>query len=262
MLGTIVYKLRALNVSPLPFINGRLMHATFFKLLHDYAPELEHSIHDQAGIKPFTVSFLDPLGKSRSDHSAWQVSRHEEFVWRVTVLNEELLRALMSIPLDETIQVGSLRLSLNDADADLQSKVEFIEGVRQNELPTEITLRFASPTTFRIDDRDAPYPRAELIFGSLADKWSQSEMPATVDKQLIKELATAVHLTTWNGRSKRIYFGRDRGTPAFWGEFNYNVERLEPTARRVFELLAWFAEYSGVGRLTAQGFGQARVAVQ
>ena len=268
MLGAIVLKLRAQNAAALPIINGRLMHAAFFRLLHGHDPELEVELHARQNIKPFTVSMLDPIGKVRGDHIAWQVSRHDEFIWRLTVLNEELFRAVMSFPLEQSIQVGALQLGVDDViaegrrDCNVESKVEFIEGVRSSAAPKGITFRFVSPTTFRIDDRDAPYPRAELIFGSLADKWSQSEMPATVDKQLIKELATAVHLTTWNGRSKRIYFGRDRGTPAFWGEFNYNVERLEPTARRVFELLAWFAEYSGVGRLTAQGFGQTRVAVQ
>lgn len=265
MLGAIIYKLRAENAASLPMINGRLMHAAFFNLLHETMPALESELHDRQNLKPFTVSFLDPLGKARSDHSAWQVARHDEFIWRITVLNEELLRAVMSLPPELSIQVGALKLSVDDVIADgrrdcgTESKAEFIEGVRSSAPPTEITFRFASPTTFRIDDRDAPYPRAELIFASLADKWAQSEMPASADKQLIKEFASQVQLTTWSGHCKKIFFGRDRGTLAFWGEFVFNLERLAPDVRKVFLLLARFAEYAGVGRLTAQGFGQTRV---
>ena len=265
MLGAIIFKLRADNSAELPLINGRLMHAAFFNLLHETVPALEVELHDRKNLKPFTVSFLDPLGNARSDHSAWQVRRHDEFIWRITVLNDEILRAVLSINLERPIQVGALKLSVDDVitegrrDCGVMSKAEFIDEVRRSAPPTEITFRFASPTTFRIDDRDAPYPRAELIFASLVDKWAQSEMPATADKQLIRELSTQIRLTTWSGRSKKIFFGRDRGTLAFWGEFNYNLEPLTSEARKVFLLMARFAEYAGVGRLTAQGFGQTRV---
>ena len=268
MLGAVIYKLRALNSSPLPLINGRLMHATFFNLLHEHCPALEHSLHDMSSAKPFTVSMLDPLGKARTEHSAWQVRRHDEFIWRLTSLDDDLLRAELTMPLGQTICVGDLMLSLEEVIADgrpdcgLISKHDLIAQARSSPLPIELTLRFTSPTTFRIDDRDAPYPRSDLIFSSLADKWAQCGMPATIDRQLIRSLSTDAVLTLWSGQSRRIYFARDRGALSFWGEYVFNVERLEPTARRVFELLSRFAEYSGVGRLTAQGFGQTRVAVR
>ena len=267
MLGASVLKLRAENAAALPMINGRLMHAAFFRLLHEHAPALETALHARQNIKPFTVSMLDPLGAARSDYNAWQVLRHDEFLWRLTVLNEELFRAVLSMPPDQAIQAGALQLRVDDVmvegrrDCGAESKVDFIERIRASAAPKDIAMRFASPTTFRIDDQDAPYPRAELIFGSLADKWEQSEMPASADKQLIKELASGLRLTTWSGQSKKIFFGRDRGTLAFWGEFNFNVERLSTDERKVFLLMAHFAEYAGVGRLTAQGFGQTRVLV-
>ena len=265
MLGAIVFKLRAENASELPMINGRLMHAAFFSLIRTIDPALEQSLHSQSTVKPFTVSFLEPIGAARSDHNAWSVRRHDEFIWRITVLNDEILRAVLSLNPDHSIVVGGLTLSIDDVitdgrrDCGVISKSEFIEGVRSSAPPTEITFRFAGPTTFRIDDFDAPYPRADLIFASLVDKWTQSRMPASADKQLIRELSTRIRLTTWSGRSKKIFFGRDRGTLAFWGEFVFNLEPLPSDARKVFLLMARFAEYAGVGRLTAQGFGQTRV---
>ena len=268
MLGAVIYKLRALNSSQLPIINGRLMHAAFFKLLHEHAPELETSMHERTGLKPFTLSMLEPVGDLLNDHSYWRVQRYDEFIWRLTSLDNTLLSALMTLPSGQPIRAGDLILGVEEVvakgrrDCRVISKANFIERVRASEPPTDITFRFVSPTTFRIDNRDAPYPKPELIFPSLADKWDQSEMPAAIDKFVIKEYASRVLLTTWSGQSRKVFFASDRGTLAFWGEFRFNVAPLEPTVRRVFDLLARFAEYSGVGRLTAQGFGQSRVFVK
>ena len=35
MIGAVVYKLRAENSARLPIVNGRFMHAAFFKILND-----------------------------------------------------------------------------------------------------------------------------------------------------------------------------------------------------------------------------------
>ncbi len=113
--------------------------------------------------------------------------------------------------------------------------------------------------SFRVDEFDAPEPRAELIFASLADKWTQARMPAAVDKKVIRELALQVRLTEWTGRSRKFYFAPDRGTMGFWGNFRYDAAALDSDSRKVLMLLAKFAEYAGVGRLCGQGFGQTRV---
>ena len=265
MLGAIVYRLRALNSATLPLINGRLMHAAFFKLLHEHAPKLEQSMHERTGLKPFTVSMLDPINEVQVDQYCLSVKRFDEFYWRLTSLDVDLIREIMTMPSGQPIRAGDLILSLEEViakgrrDCRVISRADFIGRIKANTPTTEMTFHFVSPTTFRIDDRDAPYPKPELIFASLADKWTQADMPALIDKQLIKEMASSAVLTMWSGQSRSIYFGKDRGTLAFWGEFRFNIERMEPTVRRVFELLARFAEYSGTGRLAAQGFGQTRM---
>ena len=63
----------------------------------------------------------------------------------------------------------------------------------------------------------------------------------------------------WQGTSRRIYFGRDRGAMAFAGIFAYSLHELPDDRKRLFLMLAQFAVFSGTGRLTAQGFGQTRM---
>lgn len=259
MIGAAVYKLRAENSARLPLINGRLMHAAFFKILHEVSPELEQFVHNQLNLKPFTVSFLDPMAELPSEFGRWEVRRGDKFYWRVTGLNEEILNAAFRVPVGYELQAGALILSVEDIDA---RAVDLIADVREMPAAAELELKFVTPVSFRVDEFDAPYPRAELIFSSLADKWIQAQMPAAVDRKLIRELAAQIRLTEWQGRSKKFYLSHDRGTLGFWGNFRYSLSALDSDWRKVFMLLARFAEYAGVGRLCGQGFGQTRVKFQ
>ena len=267
MIGAVVYVLRAENSAPLSPINGRLMHAAFFKILNNYSPTLGTFVHSKKNLKPFTVSFLESAQNFADVEERRPISRGEKFYWRVTGLNEDILQAALSVSVGEKIQTGALSLRVEKiicnsnvrADSGVISLEDFIFGVKHSLPAKEICFDFMSPVSFRIDEFDAPYPRPELIFASLADKWTQSEMPAAVDKKIIRELATQIRLTQWRGESRKFYFGRDRGTLAFFGRFLYNVEVMDKDLSKVFMLLAKFGEFAGVGRLTGQGFGQTRV---
>lgn len=259
MIGEIAYKLAAANSARIPFINGRLMHAAFFKILNSYAPALENFVHEKLNLKPFTVSFLDPLKKIPSFESRWEVRRGDKFYWRVTGLNEEILRAAISIGEGYQLRAGDLLLTVEKISPVLTAKTEFISAAKNFPTAAEVGFEFLTPVSFRIDNFDAPYPRADLIFASIADKWTQAQMPATVDKNLIRELAAHIRLTLWQGRSKKFYLAHDRGTLAFWGNFQYDLQNLKPNEIKVCTLLANFAKFAGVGRLCAQGFGQTRV---
>ncbi len=248
MIGAAVYELRAKNSARLPFINGRLMHAAFFKILHEVLPELENFIHEKLNIKPFTVSFLNPRKDLPNFEERWEVG-----------LNENILRAIMAVPIGYELQAGNLILSVEDIQSKILTAEDFISSVKELSPATEIDFEFLTPVSFRIDNFDAPYPRAELIFASLADKWTQVQMPAAVDKKFIREVAAQIRLTEWRGRSRKFYSGSDRGILAFWGNFRYNLSALDSDFKKVFMLLAKFAEYAGVGRLSAQGLGQTRV---
>lgn len=267
MIGAVVYVLRAENSAPLSPINGRLMHAAFFKILNEYSTALGSFVHNKQNIKPFTVSFLEPAQDVSNVEERRQVRRGEKFFWRVTGLNEKILKAALSVKVGEKIQAGGLTLRVEKiicdgdirSDSGVVSVAELIATVKLAPHAKEICFDFVSPVSFRIDDFDAPYPRPELIFASLADKWTQSEMPAAVNKKIIREIAAQIRLTQWSGESQKFYFGRDRGTLAFFGRFLYNVEATEKNSIKVFMLLAKFGEFAGVGRLTGQGFGQTRV---
>ena len=262
MLGEIIFRLTAENSAELKFINGRLMHAAFFQILNSTSPELGSFVHEKMNLKPFTVSFLNPEKNLPSFENFWKVRRGDKFSWRVTGLNEEILQAILSVNAGCQIQVGNLFLTVKKISAEkIISVSDFIAEIKNSEPFQKIEFKFLSPVSFRTDNFDAPYPRADLIFSSLADKWTQAQMPAAADKKTLRELAKNIRLTEWEGRSKKFFFAKDRGTLAFWGKFLYDLENFSDDVRKVFKLLANFGEFSGVGRLTGQGFGQTQIKI-
>lgn len=262
MLGSIIFRLTAENSAELKFINGRMMHAAFFGILNSTSPELGNFVHEKLNLKPFTVSFLNPEKNLPSRAEQWQVRRGDKFSWRVTCLNEEILQAILSINVGCQIQVGNLFLSVKKISAEkIISVPNFIAKIKNSDPFKKIEFKFLTPVSFRTDNFDAPYPRAELIFSSLADKWTQAQMPAVADKKTLRELAKEIRLTEWEGRCKKFFFAKDRGTSAFWGKFLYDVENFPEDVRKVFLLLAKFGEFSGVGRLTGQGLGQTQIKI-
>ena len=250
MLGAVVYKLRAENSARLPFINGRFMHAAFFKILNDFSLALGSLIHNEFNLKPFTVSFLEPIEKISKSEEHWLVRRGDNFLWRVTGLNEKILQAALGVTIGEKIQAGSLALRVEKiicdgdirADSGVVSVEDFISEVKNLPPVKEICFEFVSPVSFRIDDFDAPYPRPELIFASLADKWTQAHMPAAVDKKIIRELAGQIRLGCWRGECKKFYTAHDRSILAFDGKFFYNIGALSNDIQKAFVLLAKFGE--------------------
>lgn len=267
MIGAIVYELQAENSTCLPIINGRFMHAAFFKILNDVSPKFGTFVHNEFNLKPFTVSFLEPVNEIPSRGDLWIVRRGDKFFWRVTALNKEILQAALNGSVGEKIQAGNLILRINKiicdgnvrADSGVIAIDDFISCAKNFDRVKEIVFEFVSPVSFRIDNFDAPYPRAELIFSSLADKWTQAAMPVAVDKKIIRELTKQIRLTCWSGESKIFYPAHSHGVLAFRGKFSYNVELMSSDIQRVFILLAKFGEFAGVGRLSGQGFGQVSV---
>lgn len=267
MIGAITWELETLEGARLEGFAGRLLHAAFFRLLASVSPDLSKFVHDEMKAKPFSLSpLLDPARGCACIYrkEAFFVPRGTRFLWRVSLLHPELLRAMLAITAGTQIQVGHvpMRIAAIHADGALESGVlepeELIATAMEQQDAHEVTLRFDSPVCFRRDSFDYPLPEPMLIFFSLADKWQQSEMPLPLDRATVKELAAHIYPTDWSGRTQRVYFNRNSGLSGFTGFYTFSLRELKPSARCLFLLLAQFAAFSGTGRMTTQGFGKTR----
>ena len=266
MIGAVVFELVAENDERVSEAQGRLLHAALFALVEEMDPGLASRLHDGMNVKPFSVAPLD-LPPDAPKAGRDRLLRSGDVVyWRVAALDEAVLRTLLAVPEGSVVRVGRLRLILRRVIADSRERndvgvldeAELIGACLSEESVRTIEFRFLTPVAFRVDDSDYPLPVPGLVFSSLADKWTAAELPASIDRNEIRADAERVRPNTWRGETRRVSFGRDRSVTGFVGRFSYDVSALPMEARQVFLLLAQFAVFSGVGRLTAQGLGQTR----
>ena len=118
------------------------------------------------------------------------------------------------------------------------------------------------PTSFNGTHGDITFPTSSLIFSSLVDKWNVGDMADVLDKDLIRSVAEKVTLERWEGHTKRVFYGRDRGLTGFVGKFTFNISKLTDEESQLITILALFGQHCGIGRLSSQGLGQVRVTLQ
>lgn len=265
MLGAVVYRLRALSSDSIPVAHGHLMHGVCFQLLQDFSPLLSHSLHSME-FKPFTASMLSMPPKLRPKNSRWIVEEGALLRWRVTALQDEVLRAFLMVTKGFVLHVGNLALCVEEivADAELEPRTgvmheeELINICWQTGEIKTLQMEFLSVTSFRSGNKDFIWPAPDFVFGSLADKWEAIHPNGTTFAKEIRDMAGDLSLENWSGHSQRVYIQHNRGIQGFVGTFKFGLESLSMDWRRYFLLLASFGEFSGIGRLTAQGFGQTR----
>ena len=141
------------------------------------------------------------------------------------------------------------------------SAKRLIEEVAGGRRPKIVTFDFVSPTTFRYFNRDYPWPEPRLVWRSLRDRWCRTQpdlldMPGAFAEKALASLP--VLPVGWRGFSQRLPLTPERGVDTFTGSFRYDLSRLEPDDYSFALLMARFAFFSGVGRLTAHGLGQTR----
>ncbi len=270
MIGAIVYRLAAGHDGKIPETQGRLLHAAFFQVIKKFSTELADKTHENNRFKPFTVSELFPQKKMNCIGNYISVRKGDVFYWRVTALNEPLLQAMLAVPEGYILQAGQVPLRVeqiitNSDDfgaAGILDENRLIAACLGVDKVNLISFRFASPVSFRSFENDYPFPLPQLIFGSIADKWNLSEMPVVFDKNEVQDIAAKILPESWKGQTKQVYFKQDRGVTGFTGEFIFNVGMLPKELQQMLLLLAQFAQFSGVGRLTTQGLGQTEVIFQ
>lgn len=253
-----------------PQFLGRASHALFLTLVAEADPALAQSLHDDDGLKPFTVSTLlgpDPLqGQPRK---LWP---GQSYALRFTSLLPELSRVLQEqAPAWARREVDLDGAGLRIVGATCDPAVHPLAGqARYEELaqrwlidevtpPGAIGLTFTSPTTFRSQQHNLPLPLPGLVFGSLLERWNRfAPVRLNPDVRRYAEECLAISRYHLETRLVVVAGGKQVG---FCGTCSYVALNHDAYWLRQVNLLADFARYSGVGYKTTMGLGQvARVA--
>lgn len=282
MLRSILVSLTAESSYPILGALGRPAQAWFLGQLTRSHASLAARLHDEQGLKPYTVStLLDERGRSLRAGS-W-VEPGEICFIRITSLNEELsnlleTKLIKKLPNQLTIHKMMFRvdgIATKRTEHEWAGETTFSHIAQDAALASaenRVRMEFASPTAFRNNGLDVCIPAPGQIFRSLWEKWNAfAPEPMQVhefwpqfanDCILVDEL-TAVNSTRWDFSE-----GAGRSATGFTGTVGFYLapkSKVKPQwqeywdgANVVLQSLAGFAFYSGIGHHTTNGMGQAR----
>ncbi|MDY7041292.1 MAG: CRISPR-associated endoribonuclease Cas6 [Chloroflexota bacterium] len=253
---------------------GRAAHAWFLERVRQADPPLAEKLHQGHGQRPFTVSNL--LGIGRRHRGELTLSPETTYALRMTSFSTELSKLLCErvIPdLPPVLTLGSVTLAVTGSTTDPavhdRAGEDSFAGLVQRHtlaasIPHRVSLRFASPTLFRSENKNVPLPLPGLVFGGLVDKWNDFA-PIGLPPEVRRFAQECLAISRYRLETLPVSFGDEgqRGAVAGCvGTCSYAIQVRDKYWMGLIHLLAAFAFYAGVGRRTTMGLGQARALTQ
>lgn len=247
---------------------ARAAHAWLLERIGCSDPALAEYLHQGDGPRPFTVSNLWGIGPAREGRVTLDPERP---CWlRFTGLTTEVCAAIeraLPAPGDQLRLADAtfftVRETTTEMDkhpwagragyADLMQRYMLTSGPH----PRGVTLRFASPTTFRTHGRDLPLPLPSLVFDGLLRKWNEFS-PLALPEEAKRYAEECVALGRFRLRSHWVSFeAAEKGAQVgFTGEVRFRFLVGDGYWTRVMTLLAGYAFWAGTGYRTTAGLGQ------
>jgi CRISPR-associated endoribonuclease Cas6 len=282
MLLSVIVSLTTTKSSPILGALGRPAQAWFLSQVMRKDPQLAKTLHDDNGVKPFTVSTL--LNRHGHPYKAGDWLEDGQECWlRVTTVGEEvsdvfLAHVLKKLPKTLTLYKMDFRIdgyTLNPREHPWAGQASFAEIAQDSKylkVPRELRMEFVSPTAFRTNGNDIAVPIPGQIFRSLWQKWN-AVCPESMqlddlwpdfaaDCILVNEL-TAINTVHWEFAE-----GTRGAATGFTGTVGFSLlpktkvsSKWQPYwdgADVVMQSLARFSFYCGVGHHSTIGMGQAR----
>lgn len=282
MLLSAVLHLTSTTSSPIYGALGRPAQAWFLNQIMQKYPRLAETLHDDTGVKPFTVSTL--LDRFGNPHKASDWLKQGQECWlRVTTIGEELSEALLlsilkKLPQTLTLYKMDFRIegyTLNPHEHSWAGQTTFADIAQDNKyakVPKDVRMEFASPTAFRTAGNDISIPEPRHIFRSLWQKWNAT-CPESMQlddywSDFVKDCILVKELTNVNTVHWEFAEGTRGAATGFTGIVGFSLlpktkvqKQWQPYwdgADVVMQSQTQFAFYCGVGHHSTIGMGQAR----
>lgn len=266
MLASFVVFLKPRALAMLGQSVGRSLHGLFLELIRQVNPELAGRLHEDAKLKPFTVSMLQ--GRFVREDGREVCSPEMTYRVRYTVLEDEVFAGLSHVLLGkqlyrEPVVIDGAPFEIVEIAVEpgrsggwarLASYEQLIEEARTER---QIALEFASPTTFRQGDVNLLFPLPVSVFGSYLRRWQTFAPVKIAEEGLLDFVEEYVVAERYELQTKVVSYGEFQFN-GFVGVCQYRVFGNDPARVKVLNTLADFALFAGTGQKTPQGMGQTR----
>jgi CRISPR-associated endoribonuclease Cas6 len=246
-----------------PFL-GRAVYAAVLARLAEGEPGPVAQLHDDDGPKPLTCS--DLLGRDGKPG----VTPGRSYAVRITGLGAQTVAMLTAAFLDAPpthLELDGVPLqvvgSVCDDSVDPWTGRADFAALAATHLaaperpPRQVTVEFASPTTFKSGGKHVPIPLPDLVFGSLVERWN-SFSPVALSPDVRRFGAEMVAISRYHLRSVAVAHKQGGLRMGGVGRVTYAALSQDRYWMGALHLLAAFARFSGVGSQTTMGMGQAR----
>lgn len=247
---------------PLPRWWGEATHRLAIAVIASCDETLAQKLESSAGLKPFTTSNL------RGPFKDGKVDPNAAYKLRLTALDGQIAQIFKSarkegvLKAGENVELDYLHFRVKEdakGDNDLtgttyQSLANSLFASEPS--PRKLTLQFVSPTLFKSESRQIPFPMPDLVFGSLLEHWNASvSIPTALPAEVRKYARECLRLGRFDLHSHvvRMHGEIYRG---FVGRVTFHSYNYDRYWMSMIWMLAQYATYAGVGAKTTMGLGQ------
>lgn len=230
---------------------GVPVHGAVFEALELYQPALSLHLHE-AQIKPFRIGAVD-----------WKAAEEEEMAqvsFQIGLLDDSLISDFL-----QALQIGTLLGRMDDTfyGETLDCQVvrhESYEAMysRHVSMVTGRHLHFEllTPTTFKANDIDSPFPVPKTVFYGLQKRW-EAFCNLHMGEELNDWISRSVRVDDYRLFPRNASFKGQRGSQlkASVGEVTFQIARPSESGPLLVRLLTEYANYSGIGYKTTYGLG-------
>lgn len=218
---------------------GKLLHGVLFDRLREVAPETAELAHTLEP-RPFALSGIYRKGT----HSAF----------RCTGLTEVVSSALPEVfEVGTEFEVGPARVRVLEAAVETTGYEELYgRFVPEEGEYGRVSLRFLSPTTFRVGKANMPFPLPRLLWQSWANRWNAF---SEVQLGSLGEWAEQFIVPARFRLRSRVAKVGGATLAGSLGECEYRILEPKSLETRVAAMLAVYARYCGTGQKTTMGLG-------
>lgn len=281
MLLSVLVSLTPLYDAPVLGPLGRPVQAWFLQQITRTQPKLGTCLHDQEGLKPYTVSTLfDGRGRFVTP-GAW-LEPGKEYWIRFTSLSPELSQALLrkvlpDLPARLSLYKMDFRINgwtLNPAQHPWAGQSSFdhlISNFNRQTITPQVRLEFCTPTAFRSDGADLPLPLPWHMLRSYWQKWNAfsperlnilAEWLDFAREGVVVSELTGINTQRWSfaegTRGVALGFTGTVGITVLAQGRHNEQDQDRNAAIQIMQTLAAFSFYCGTGHHTTIGMGQTR----
>ena len=270
MLLSAVIEISPLKQCVLPTSTGNYIHGLFFNLLRACDADLAIKLHEDNRAKPFTVSPLhgnfSPVARGHNG-----LDPDKKYWFRFTSLNEELSSKLMTFlsgSRGKTCVIGDNEMIIQDvildsaghswAGSSAHKRLYDKYIIRQEGICKNITISFFTPTTFKQEDNYLLLPIPRILFHTTLEKWDTLSGISIDRKDFLSWLEENCMVSRYELKTRMWNFDKYKYA-GFVGEVEFtDTSKSDSFYRALWNLLADYIFWSGVGAKTTMGMGIAR----